>query len=368
MVALAALVAILVTAGLQADEPAAAIVSDKAIESLLEPIREKHKAPGLIAAVVGPHGLTDIGVVGVRKLGSPEAMLVSDKIHIGSDTKSMTATRLAMLVEEGKLSWTSTLGEVFADLKPPLHADFAGATLEQLLTHRAGLPANVNYSQFHTGSLVEQREALTKEVLAQVPQHPPGTKMLYSNVGYIVAGHVAERLTGKSWEELMAAGLFEPLGMSSASFGTPGTIGQVDQPWGHGLLLGVTAPVQLDNPAVLGPAGTVHCSFADWAKFVSLHLRAGQGEPSLLKPETFKTLHTPPPGNRYAMGWGLAERPYIKGPLLIHSGSNTLWYATAAISPQHNIAFLTATNMGGNAGQQACDEALAALVVHQRLP
>lgn len=367
------------------DEPAA-VVSNKGIESLLTPIHEKHKTPGLIAGVVGPQGLASVGAVGVRKLGSPEPLLVTDKIHLGSDTKAMTATRLAMLVEEGKLAWTATLGEVFADLKPRLHTDFAGVTLEQLLTHRSGLPANADYRKFTSGSLVEQREALTRDVLAQRPQHPPGTKFLYSNVGYIVAGHVAERVTGQSWETLMTEGLFNPLAMSSAGFGAPGTIGQVDQPWGHLSLLGISVPRQDDNPALLGPAGTVHCSLADWAKFVSLHLRAGRGDPIgrgrehaervhgsrlrgqvLLRPEMFKTLHTPPPGERYAFGWGIAERPYITGPLLMHSGSNTMWLATVAISPRHNIAFLVAANSADDAAHQACDAALAALATREDL-
>ena len=383
---LAVLCTVLAVNGSLADEttpapPDSPLVSDKAIESLLAPILEKHKVPGLIAAVVGPQGLTAVGAVGKRKLGSPEPLLVSDQIHIGSNTKAMTATRLAMLVEEGKLSWTTTLGEVFADLKPRFHADFAGATLEQLLTHRAGLPANVDYGRFAAGSLIEQRDALMKDVLAQRPQHPPGTKFLYSNVGYIVAGHVAEQVTGKSWEDLMTAGLFEPLAMSSVGFGVPGTDGQVDQPWGHRSILGLTMPQRIDNPAVLGPAGTVHCSFSDWAKFVSLHLCAPQGEPKservqvsafrvqrLLTPEIFMKLHTPPAGERYAMGWGIAERPFITGPLLMHSGSNTLWFATAAISHQHKIAFLTAANMGGAAGQQACDDALAALAAREAIP
>ncbi len=381
LVALAVLCLAFAATNAWADEPKpdTVVVSDMTIESLLAPIREKHQVPGLIAGVVGPQGLTTVGAVGVRKLGSPEPMLVTDSIHIGSDTKAMTATLLAMLVEQGKLSWTTTLGEVFADLKPPLDADFAGVTLEQLLTHRSGLPANVNYRKFTGGTLVEQREAMTQEVLSQRPGHPPGSKFLYSNAGYIVAGHIAERVTGQSWENLMTVRLFEPLRMSSAGFGVPGTKDQVDQPWGHLSLLGVNVPRQDDNPPLLGPAGTVHCSFADWAKFVSLHLRAGGDEHGigprfqgsgfrvlhLLKPESFRKLHTPPPGERYALGWGVAERPFITGPLLIHSGSNTMWLATAAISQKHHIAFLVAANSADAAAHQACDAALAAVAAHE---
>jgi CubicO group peptidase (beta-lactamase class C family) len=292
-------------------------------------------------------------------------MTVGDKVHLGSNTKAMTATVIALLVEEGKLSWRSTLGDLFPDSKSEFHADFPAVTLEQLLTHRAGLPSNFPYRREIGGSLAAEREAVLKQVLAQPPLHPPGTKFLYSNVGYIVAGHAAERVTGKSWEELMTARLFEPLKMSSAGFGFPGTKGQVDQPWGHGSFFDRPLPQQSDNAAVLGPAGTVHCSLADWAKFAALHLQGARGEGTLLKPDSFKALHTPPPVGEYAMGWIVIERPWAAGPLLAHSGSNTLWFANIGVAPKRGIAILAAVNFGGSAGQQACDAAIAALVEHE---
>lgn len=370
--AAAGLAALFVSAHLWADESSPSqtgsrLLSDKTIETLLEPIREKHEVAGLIAGIVDPPGLRCVGVVGVRKFDSPEPMTVNDKIHLGSDTKAMTATLLAMLVQEGKLAWTTTLGGLFPDEKSQFHADFAGVTVEQLLSHRAGLPANVGYFAFNKGSLVEQREAMMRKVLAEAPEHPPGTKFLYSNVGYIIAGHVAEKLTGTSWEDLMTARLFEPLKMSSAGFGPPGTKGRVDQPWGHRSFFGLTLAEQTDNPPMLGPAGTVHCSLADWASFVSLHLRAGRGMPSLLKHEAFDAMHTPPAGEPYALGWGKHEEPYIDGPLLMHAGSNTFWFALVAISTKHNVAFLVAANRGPEAGAKACQSALEAMVGHAGL-
>jgi CubicO group peptidase (beta-lactamase class C family) len=340
------------------------LASDGAIDAILAPIREKHQVPGLIVGVVKPQGLTAAGVVGIRKEGSPEVMTVSDKLHLGSNTKAMTATRIAMLVDEGKLSWQSTVGDVFADLKAGFHEDFLGVTLEQLLTHRAGLPANIPYHEINGDSRIVEREEVVKQVFSRPPEHPPGTKFLYSNVGYIAAGHIAERVTGKSWEELMTTGLFEALQMPSAGFGFPGTKGQVDQPWGHGSFLGKPMPQQLDNAAVIGPAGTVHCTLADWAKFVAFHLHPPRGD-KLLKPETFERLHTPPAGGDYAMGWIVTERPWAGGRVLAHSGSNTMWYATVFIAPKRDVAFLAVTNIGGTAGQQACDEALSALIKHE---
>ncbi len=346
------------------DKPDSALVSDGTIEAMLVPIREKHRVPGLIAGTVNRQGLVAAGVVGARKYGSPEPMTINDHVHLGSNTKAMTATRLAMLVEEGKLSWQSTLGEVFSDLKAEFHDDFVNVTLEQLLTHRAGLPANVMYPRTG-GSIVAMRESVVKRVLSNPPLHPPGTKFLYSNLGYIIAGHTAERVTDKSWEQLMTDGLFTPLEMTSAGFGFPGTKGLVDQPWGHKVLIYNPIPLQLDNAEALGPAGTVHCSLADWAQFAALHLQGARGEGTLLKPTTFHALHTPPVGEKYAMGWAVKEYPWADGPVLEHSGSNTMWFATIVVSPKRDLAFLAATNVGPPSGHQACDAAIAALIEHE---
>ena|GEM_PF-208056 len=355
------------TLSLAAEPAAKPLTSDPELEKILAPIREKHKVPGLVAGILEGDKLT-AAAVGVRKAGAPEPITVNDKLHLGSNTKSMTATRIGLLVEEGKLSWQSTVGEIFAHLKPEMHADVQEITLGQLLTHRSGLPAN-SFENIGKGSLVEQRDMLTKIVLSKAPVHPPGMKFLYSNAGYIMAGHMAEQVTGKSWEDLMTAGLFEPLKMSTAGFGVQGTKGEIDQPWGHSSFFGIANPQQADNPPVLGPAGTVHCSLEDWSKYIALHLQAARGDARLLKAETFKMLHTPIAGEDYAMGWIVTERPWANGQVLAHNGSNTMWFAWCWIAPKKNVAYLAAANMGMPAGQAACDAAIAALIgFHDKTP
>jgi CubicO group peptidase (beta-lactamase class C family) len=346
------------------DAPAekAMLTSDKQIESLLEPIREKYKVPGIVAGIVEDDELKMVAAVGVRKFGSPEAITVIDKLHLGSDTKAMTATLLAELVEQKKLSWDSRVGDVFPDVAPQLHADYRSVTLAQLLTHRAGLPANGPWWSLGKGPLVNQRETLLNVVLSRPPVHSPGSRYLYSNVGYVIAGHMAEQVTGQSWEELMAARLFHPLKMSSAGFGSPGPKNKVDQPWGHRVVSGSVEASQADNDPAMGPAGTVHCSLSDWARFVALHLQGARSKGTLLTAETFKVLHTPPSEQDYAFGWIVTERPWAKGSALAHSGSNTMWYATVWIAPARNAAFLAVANHGGDAGREACDASIVALI------
>jgi CubicO group peptidase (beta-lactamase class C family)/dienelactone hydrolase len=344
--------------------PAATISSDKEIEKLLEPILEKHQVPGLVAGIVKRSGLSAVGAVGLRKTGSPEPITVNDKLHIGSDTKAMTATQIALLVEGSKLSWQSTVADIFPHLKSELHKDFLPVTLEQLLSHRAGIKDDGSFWQVGNGTIVEQRDTLMKRALSKPPAHPPGSRFLYSNFGYIIAGHFVEQATGKSWEEQITSDLFRKLNMTSVGFGFPGTKDKVEEPWGHTLTAGKLSPIQFDNPPVLAPAGRVHLTPADWARFIALHLAGAQGEGKLLSRESFQKLQTPAVGHDYALGWIVAPRDWAGGKMLIHSGSNTFWFATVTLAPNKDVALFAAANLGGPNGQAACDAAITALIGH----
>ena len=338
-------------------------VSDSELGDRLKVIAAEHKLPGLVAGIVQGKTLVAVGAAGVRKSGSKELITVNDKMHLGSCAKAMTATRIAMIVEAGKLSWDSTLASVFPDKSAEIHPDFQQVTLTQLLTHRASLPANGPWNQLGKNlSTPEQRLVLIRKVLGKGPRTKPGTHYEYSNVGYVLAAAMAERVTGESWEDLMRDGLFEPLEMTSAGFGSPGSKGSVDQPWGHRSFLGFQSASLHDNPPAMGPAGTVHASIPDWAKFAVLHLQAARGQASILKGETFLRLQTPPENANYAMGWIVVAPVGIKDRVLAHDGSNTLWYSSIWILPDRNLALLVATNCAEPSAQKGCQETVQSLL------
>src|SRR5262245_3344956 len=99
--------------------------------SVLEAIRKKHELPALAVVVVKDGKICDRAAAGVRRRGNPTRVTTNDVFHIGSCTKSMTATLAAMLIEEGKLRWDTTLAEVFPGLK--MNPQYERVTLEQLL-------------------------------------------------------------------------------------------------------------------------------------------------------------------------------------------------------------------------------------------
>jgi CubicO group peptidase (beta-lactamase class C family) len=346
------------------DDGSLSIRADEQLDRLLAPIRDAHHLPGLIGAIVRGDALAAIGAVGLRKIGSAEPIRVLDQVHLGSCTKAMTATLIGMLVDDGLLSWSSTIGDVFPEVASRLHPEFRTVTLSQLLTHRAGLPHDASWWNLSGLTTTDQRRAALLSLMSKPPLSRPGTVYAYSNTGYVMAGLMAEQVSGQPWEELIEQRLFDPLGMTSAGFGPPGQSNDdhIDQPWGHREVHGRLEPVRRDNAPCMGPAGAVHCSVPDWGKFAALHLRGAEGKPRLLKPATFKTLHTPPTGSDYAGGWMVVERPWAAGRVLNHNGSNTYWYASIWIIPARDLATLVVTNQAGTAASAACENATQELI------
>jgi CubicO group peptidase (beta-lactamase class C family) len=344
---------------------AQSVTPDKEVNDLLERIRQKHLVPALAGAIVTTKGLEAIGAVGVRKAGTDVAASVEDLWHIGSDTKAMTAVLIGRLVEQGKLKWETTIAEVFPDLAAPWPQAFREITLLHLLSHRAGLAPNLLcFALPKTDPVREQRLAALKLASSIKLLSVPGEKYLYSNLGYVIAGTMAEKAGDAPWEELVKTLIFEPLGMKNVGYGGVGTPGQIDQPWGHaadGKPVAGNGP-DMDNPPVVGPAGRVHCSLGDWAMFIADQLRGGGRQKALLKPETYQKLHTPPFGGNYALGWLVVEREWGGGPVLTHAGSNTMNYAVAWLALKRDFAVLVVTNQGGEAAGKACDEAASALI------
>jgi CubicO group peptidase (beta-lactamase class C family) len=330
--------------------PAEAAVK-RTLEQELEAIRAEHALPALAAAAWRDGKLVEIAAVGVRKLGDDTSKVTTkDYWHLGSNTKAMTATLIAIFVDRGKLKWDDTLGMFFKKIDP----GYAKVTLDQMLRHEGGAPGtpppDLWKQLWDDGDKPDARAKFVAAILAKPPAQAPGT-FVYSNAGYMIAGAALEKVAGKPWEELVKEELFGKLDMKSCGFGAPGRKDAVEQPWGHDAGGTPIAPGPAgDNPRGLGPAGTVHCSLEDYGKFLAL---VSTGQPALVSPEAMQHLVTAR-DKGYAGGWMVITTS--KGTVLAHSGSNTMWYATAMVAlaakPEDKWVFVMTSNSGGDAIEQ----------------
>ncbi|MBW2412161.1 MAG: beta-lactamase family protein [Deltaproteobacteria bacterium] len=344
---------------------------DQKLGSVLEHIRDSYDLPALGAMLIVGGEIVEAEAIGVRKLGAPAHVTPQDRWHLGSNGKAMTATLAAVFVERGDISWDTTIGEVFPERVGKIRPEYVDVSLAALLSHTGGLPSYGSLQRvpswnsfFNNPSpITVQRQQFIEEYLALASEGPRG-KYLYSNGGYIVAGAMLEKITGMSWEQLMSTEIFEPLGMSSTGFGVPGTPGQIDEPWGH-MLGGFYSPIQpgvyADFPPVIGPAGLIHSTFGDYAKFIAEHLDGARGGDGLVSADMYKTLHTPRPGIRYALGWAIDNDEWAGGQALLHTGSNTRWYAWVWIAPKRDLALVSVTNSGQEPAKDGTRAALMAL-------
>lgn len=315
-------------------------------------------APAAGGVVVTPRGTLYLEAGGLRRADRLATVTRDDLWHIGSSTKALTAALYGRQVEAGRAQWSARLPALFPDLK--LHPDWADTRIDDVMAHRAGLAdegvIEADYLAAAAASakpVAEQRSALVAQVLAKPPARPPGG-FAYANLDYVVAGAALERIARRSWEESLRADLFAPLGMRTAGFGPP--LGA--EPWGHKLgddrRLHPVAPTGIaDFPAVLAPAGGVHLSLADYARFVRVFLADGGG---YLKPETLTRLGRPWGGQDgdYGLGWQVtAGEGWAQGPLLTSEGSNTLWHAQVQLAPARGIAVITCANAETGGGVEA---------------
>ena len=324
------------------------------LESSMRQLRSDAGLTGVAAAVMTDGRFKGVTVDGERRRSTGIPVTVNDRWHVGSIAKSMTATLIAVLEHEGKLSIDNAMLELLPDIE--MAAGWRPCTLQNLLTHTAGAPANFPMKVLKVWpdtaeELVAARRRFIAEILAEEPESPCGERYSYSNVGYTIVGHIAETIAGVPYETLIAQKVFTPLELKSAGFGPPKGDKPNQEPLGHMRLLWFRFAIDpfeshADNTPVMAPAGGLHLSIRDLARYGSIHLQGDSGTAtSLLPQESWERLHTPFLEN-YAWGWVRYNREWSGGPVLWHNGSNTLWYALLMLLPAKNTVLAFATNDG----------------------
>ncbi|MEM9149691.1 MAG: serine hydrolase domain-containing protein [Cyanobacteria bacterium P01_F01_bin.3] len=334
------------------------------LNNLLEVKRNEHGLPAVTALTLSQGQIVAKGEAGVRKAGSSVIVRPADRWHIGSCTKAMTATMIGILVERGILDWNTTLSSALPTLREQMLPDYQNVTVEMLLGHRAGfarghaVPAAWRYTWKREDTPVLHRRAVSAMMLKSEPIYPPGNGYAYSNMGYCTVGHIAEAITGESWESLIKTLIFDRLGITSAGPGPTYESEEIECPWGHQRdNIPIAPSPEANYPAAFAPGGgNLHISMTDWSRFVAEHLKGARGENGqLLRASTYHRLHTGKPtgeGNCYGLGWNVSDHSWAKGhdkgrgKCLSHNGTILSWYSQVWVAPERDMAVMCVTNIG----------------------
>ncbi|HZT41525.1 MAG TPA: serine hydrolase [Chthonomonadaceae bacterium] len=314
------------------------------------------KVPGLAVAIVRDGQVVHARGYGWRDLKDRRPVTPATLFAIGSITKSFTVGTLAALAQQGKLDWDTPVREYLPDFR--LHDPVATErmTPRDLVTHRSGLPRHDGV--WYNAPL--SREELYHRLRYLEPSRDFRSAYQYNNLMYMTAGYLAERLSGRSWEECVRQMLFTPLGMNRANFSVNDSQRTEDY----------ALPYQLDEAEeareiafrvidAVGPAGSINASIEDMIPYLRLHLNGGKHEETqVLAERDVKEMQSPqmpipdslpfPELGHVQYGMGLAIGSYRGHKRVSHGGGIDGFTAEFTFMPQDRIGMVLLSNMYGS--------------------
>ena len=328
----------------------------KDLKDLAYQIVTPSHCPGMAIAMIR-NGKLEVGVTGVRSSQAIDPIKDGDVWSIGSIGKSICTSVIGRLVELNKLSWNETLKSALPGV--PMNKGYANVTIEQLMLHRGGIPQDMGFRRpdidrivgnAKSGTAVRARYAV--DILNRKPIGAPNEKFAYSNAGYALLSHIAERAMGKSYESLVKDLVFRPLGLHHSFTGVDPL--PADRPSGHVEDERGIHPLNMEGAIetmFAGAGGGMYMSMGDLAEFGQAHLVGLNGKDGFLKSATIKWLHRgfpeqPGGGRYYACGWGVERLPGLDWSHS-HNGSNGTQRAQLSVFPRSGLVVAAAVNLGG---------------------
>lgn len=338
--------------------PPVGVASDPAdpkdLTETLNPLRDRFHAPAIAAAAIRNGTIVALGSVGVRDLTSNEPVTIGDRSLIGSCGKAATRLLIGRLVDQGKLRWESTLAELLSGVT--IRDDYHSVTLGDLIGHRGGIQPYTMISPKKTPVLFESansprdaRAAFVAHLLSEAPAAPPRTRFLYSNAGYGLLGHIAERVADKSYEQLIRDEVFRPLGMSSAFVGMPRSDADGAGWGGHEKSSKGFEPIAKERSGLpaIAPAGLMSCNISDFARLGAALVEVEAGKTSAFLGEA-------------SIGKLPELRPGAKGMEgEIFFGGDGYFTAAFALWKSEGLAIVVQTNAGDS--DDVCEATIKAV-------
>lgn len=246
------------------------------LEARLVAALAKYKVPGASVAIFHD-GTLETAAAGVANQTSGVTVTAETVMHIGSITKTLNATLVMQLVDEGKVTLEAPLKRYLPEFRLADSRDAGRITVGMLLNHTSGIDGELFPDAGHDHERIV--DAIPR-IARQGQIHAPGAELSYCNSAVVLAGHMAERLTGKSWYDLVKERIFQPLEMRHAVI-LPEDALLHRASVGHFLDPANGAPIRTSFaflPLSFAPAGaTAMMSAADLVTFARAHLDGGVG-------------------------------------------------------------------------------------------
>jgi len=317
--------------------------------------------PGMAVAIVKDGKILFAKGYGVRKLGDPAPVDEFTMFGIGSNTKAFTTAALAMLVDEGKLSWDDPVYQRlpgFVMYDPYVAHEM---TIRDLLTHRSGMGLGEGDLLFWPHTTYSRAEVIYK-LRFMKPQSSFRSHYAYDNLLYMTAGQIIPAVTGITWDDYIRQRIFTPLEMNHSNVSTTAYKAGDNYAYPHSRVDGKLQVIPFEDLDNAGPAGSINSCAADMAKWVQLQLNRGRfvdREGHLFTEQRSKEMwsaqtilpigepQAPLAGLKanfvdYALGWGL--RDYHGRKLVGHTGWVGGFVSRVMLVPEENLGVVVLTN------------------------
>jgi CubicO group peptidase (beta-lactamase class C family) len=324
------------------------------LDDVVRSAMDEWQIPGLSLAVVKPGEPPHVKGYGLRDVEAVLPVTPDTQFLLASITKSFTAAGLGMLVDEGRLDWTKPVRDFIPEFR--LHDARATelATVQDLLCHRSGLPRHDWLCD--PGDL--SREQMLPLLRYLEPTQQFATGFQYSNLGYMVAGMVSERVTGHNWEKFTHERIMKPLDMANVGFSHEDLENAADsaRPYVmHEKEPGVFKRLRMPLwPVMTGADGAINAAAADMASYMLFHLNDGQADGrQLLSVDRVRELRAPrvfcfksefDEIGHVHYGFGLQSHLYRGEQVAQHSGGWPGWHTLMVMLPNRRAGVTVLTN------------------------
>lgn len=323
--------------------------------------------PGMSVAIVEQGKPYVLRSYGVRKMGDPAKVDEHTLFAIGSTTKAFTTAMLAMLVDEGKLTWETKVADVLPGFKMYDPYVSSEMTVRDILVHRSGLGPGAGDLMFFPPTTFT-RAQIIHQLRFIKPVSSFRSSFAYDNLLYIVAGEVIATVEKSTWEDAIRKRILTPLQMNetSTSSALPAS---ANRAWPHARASGevrgvgpMGALAEVTSVDVAAAAGALNSNGLEIARWLELQLNAGLDAKSntrlfsetqsreMWTPQTLLPVSPMPPRldlakahfRAYALGWGLSD--YRGQAILSHAGGVPGMVTLFVMIPERHVAFALFTN------------------------